>query len=117
MGSTSIACSHAGQSPTVQKQVMLLRVRVVRWVGALLLVMSAPAYAQLIPLDRLSPDISDVTPPTARVSGAPGAMTVRQRACRTVPLADVRRRIVEIAVQEWGFFGFPIRDEAAVSAV
>jgi hypothetical protein len=96
---------------------MLLRVRVVRWVGALLLVMSAPAYAQLIPLDRLSPDIFDVTPPTARVSGAPGAMTVRQRTCRAVPIADVRRRIVEIAVQEWGFFGFPIRDEAAVSAV
>jgi hypothetical protein len=29
----------------------------------------------------------------------------------------VRRRIVDVATQEWGFFGFPIRDEAAVSAV
>ena len=103
--------------PYSTKQVMVFHVRVVRWVGALLLMLSAPADAQLIPLDRLSPDAFDATPPTARISGAPGAMTVRQRPCRTVPIADVRRRIVDIAVQEWGFFGFPIRDEAAVSAV
>jgi hypothetical protein len=89
----------------------------VRWGGALLLLLSGPAFAQPIPFNRLSPDLLDVTPPTARVSGAPGAMTVRQRACRTLPAADVRRRIVDIAIQEWGFFGFPIRDEAAVSAV
>src|SRR5688572_23993362 len=79
--------------------------------------MSVPAFAQPVPFDRLSADLLDVTPPTARVSGAPGAMTVRQRACRTLPAADVRRRIVDAAIQEWGFFGFPIRDEAAVSAV
>ena len=95
---------------------MLFRARLVRRV-VLFLVMSAPAYAQPTPLDRLSPDLLDVTPPTARVVGAPGSMTLRQRACRSLPLTDVRRRIVDVAIQEWGFFGFPIRDEAAVSTV
>jgi hypothetical protein len=82
----------------------------------MLVVEAAPAaFAQTIPLDRLPPAVFDVTPPTARVSGAPGAMTIRQRPCRTLPMADLRRRIVDVAVQEWGFFGFPVRDEAAVS--
>jgi hypothetical protein len=44
-------------------------------------------------------------------------MTLRQRACRSLPTADLRRRIVDAAIQEWGFFGFPVRDEAAVSTV
>jgi hypothetical protein len=86
------------------------------WLGGFLAAMSAPALAQAImPLDRLSSDKLDVTPPTARVGGAPGAMTLRARGCRTLPPSDVRRRVVDVAVQEWGFFGFPIRDEAAVS--
>jgi hypothetical protein len=97
---------------------MLLRVRLTSRVGVLLfVVMSPPAYAQPIPLARLTPDLLDVTPPTARVNGSPGSMILRPRACRTLPMADVRRRIVDVAIQEWGFFGFPIRDEAAVSAV
>jgi hypothetical protein len=75
-----------------------------------------PAFAQPVALDRLPADLLDVAPPTARISGTPGTMTVRQRACRTFPVADVRRRIVDVAVQEWAFFGFPIRDEAAVSS-
>jgi hypothetical protein len=96
---------------------MLLRVRIVGWVGMVFCLISMSAFAQPIPLDRLPSDLLDVTPPTARVSGAPGSMTLRQRACRSQPTAQVRRRIVEVATQEWGFFGFPIRDEAAVSAV
>jgi hypothetical protein len=40
------------------------------------------------------------------VTGAPGQMTVRRNACRTLPTADTRRRIVDVAVQEWAFFGF-----------
>jgi hypothetical protein len=56
-------------------------------------------------LDRLPPAVFDVEPPSARVRGMPGVMSVQSRTCRTSP-ADVRRRIVDIAVQEWGFFGF-----------
>jgi hypothetical protein len=33
-------------------------------------------------------------------------MTVRNTTCRTFPDAEVRRRLVEVAVQEWAFFGF-----------
>jgi hypothetical protein len=95
---------------------MLVRVRTVGCIGMLFWLTAAAASAQPIPLDRLSPGLLDVTPPTVRISGAPGTMTVRPRACRTLPMADVRRRVVDIAVQEWAFFGFPIRDEAAVSS-
>jgi hypothetical protein len=35
-------------------------------------------------------------------------MTVRQRGCRTSATAETRRRIVDLAVQEWAFFGFPV---------
>jgi hypothetical protein len=67
-------------------------------------------------LDRLSPDLLDVTPPTARVTGTPGTLKARPRECRTMPLAAIRRRVVDLAVQEWGFFGFSIRDEEAYAA-
>jgi hypothetical protein len=93
------------------------QIRIAPWLAGLVFLASAPAAAQPAPLDRLPASVLDVTPPTARVSGAPGAMTIRARACRTLPIADVRRRIVDVAAQEWGFFGFPIRDEAAVSTL
>ena len=96
---------------------MPLRVRLMSRVGVFFFVLSATAYAQPIPLARLTPDLLDVMPPTARVLGEPGSMTLRQRACRSAPPSSVRRRIVDVATQEWGFFGFPIRDEAAVSTV
>jgi hypothetical protein len=104
-------------NPYSKRQVMVLRVRLVPWVGVLLFLTPAAAPAQPLPFDRLTTDLLDVTPPTARVAGAPGSMTLRPRACRSAPTSDVRRRIVDVATQEWGFFGFPIRDEAAVSAV
>lgn len=65
--------------------------------------------------DRLPPQILDVAPPTVRVTGAPGKMQLRSRPCRTLSPPVVRRRIVDIAVQEWGFFGFQVRDEVAAS--
>ena len=58
---------------------------------------------------RMSTDLFDVLPPSARVRGVPGAMTVQPQACRTMPAAEIRRRIVDVAVQEWGFFGFSTR--------
>jgi len=56
--------------------------------------------------ERLPTEIFDVAPPSARVRGVPGVMAVQPRVCRTLPTADTRRRIVDVAVQEWAFFGF-----------
>jgi hypothetical protein len=68
-------------------------------------------HAQQTPLDRLSSAALDVLPPSARAAGEPGAMTVRTLPCRNLPSAGVRQRIVDIAVQEWGFFGFIVLDQ------
>ena len=88
------------------------------WLLALALVWPVPAaQAQSAPVDRLPPSVFDVTPPVARVTGVPGEMRVRPMPCRTVPLPQVRRRIVDAAVQEWAFFGFPVRDEVAFAAI
>jgi hypothetical protein len=80
-----------------------------------IIVLAAPAaYAQQAPFDRLPPNVFDVVPPSARVEGAPGAMTIRRTSCQSVPAAQMRRRIVELAVQEWAFFGFAIVDQTEV---
>jgi hypothetical protein len=52
--------------------------------------------------------VLDVVPPSDYVRGAPGSMSVRSRECRSLPTADTRRRIVDVVVQEWGFFGFRV---------
>jgi hypothetical protein len=57
-------------------------------------------------LERLPGDVLDVAAPATRVRGLLGAMTVVWRPCHTASPADVRRRIVDITAQEWGFFGF-----------
>jgi hypothetical protein len=67
-----------------------------------------PSAAQHAAVERVPAEVLDVAPPSTRVPGLPGAMTVQPRACRTLPTADTRRRIVDIAVQEWGFFGFRV---------
>jgi hypothetical protein len=64
------------------------------------------AVAQQRPAERLPASILDVRPPSARVRGVPGTMSVVAADCRVGRDADLRRRIVDIAVQEWGFFGF-----------
>lgn len=74
----------------------------------------AVGFAQQAPVDRLPSARLEVTPPTGRVSGAPGRMTIQRTPCRNLPLPDVRRRIVDIAVQEWGFFGFTVVDRTNV---
>jgi len=63
---------------------------------------------------RLPAKTLDVTAPSERVRGKVGEMSARQMDCRSMPLAETRRRIVDIAVQEWGFFGFPIVDYTRV---
>jgi hypothetical protein len=65
-----------------------------------------PSAAPQMALDRLPPAVFEVESPSARVRGVPGVMSVQPRTCRTLPIAEVRRRIVDIAAQEWGFFGF-----------
>ncbi len=61
-------------------------------------------------VDRLPPDVLDVVPPSALVRGEPGRMAVRPSSCRTLPTGQTRRRIVDVAVQEWAFFGFSVMD-------
>ena len=73
-------------------------------------------FAQQTPFERLPPDGLDAAPPSARVRGAPGNMTIHRMPCSNLPLADVRRRIVDLAVQEWAFFGFPVVDRTNIDA-
>jgi len=79
-------------------------------VFATLLLPPTRASAQQVttPFERLPAQVFDATPPAARVTGVPGSMALRPGTCRSLPIADARRRIVELAVQEWGFFGFPV---------
>ncbi|MDA1184333.1 MAG: DUF2272 domain-containing protein [Acidobacteria bacterium] len=76
--------------------------------------LSTPARpdAQQAGMNRLAPDVFDVVPPSALVRGEPGRMTLRSPECRTLPPDETRRRIVDVAVQEWAFFGFRIVDQA-----
>lgn len=74
---------------------------------------AAPASGQALYVERLPPDFLPVTSPDARVSGEPGAMRVLETSCRNAPMNDVRQRIVDIAVQEWAYFGFSVADETA----
>ena len=66
--------------------------------------------AQQKPLDRLPAEQFDAAAPSSLVYGPPGQMSVRSSVCRNLPTEEIRRRIVNIAVQEWGFFGFSIVD-------
>jgi hypothetical protein len=92
-----------------RSHVRLLAVALGLWCAA-----AAPA-AQQTPLDRLPTAILDVTPPGARVRGRPGEMAVQARPCRAEPSAGLRRRIVDVAAQEWGFFGFRIVDRTEIA--
>lgn len=81
--------------------------------AAVLIALSAASEtdAQQMGLERLPPKVFDVVPPSAHVRGAPGEMAVQPRACRALPTGETRRRMVDVAVQEWGFFGFRIVDQ------
>lgn len=70
------------------------------------------AGAQQLYFERLPGAILAVTPPAERVSGEPGQMRVLETACGSESsLAGARQRIVDIAVQEWAYFGFSVADE------
>ncbi|NBB53491.1 hypothetical protein GVN24_35050, partial [Rhizobium sp. CRIBSB] len=76
----------------------------------LLAVIPLTAQAQT----RLPRSILDVIPPESRVTGRPGSISVVQRQCRVGPTAWARRRIVDVAVQEWAVFGFQTVDARPV---
>jgi hypothetical protein len=72
---------------------------------------AADLAAQQGAMPRLPADVLDAAPPSSRVQGDPGTMRLLDRPCRTVPLTEARRRIVDVAAQEWAFFGFSVVDE------
>lgn len=76
---------------------------------ALLVTSPLGVRAQQVP-ERLTPQIFDVTPPSEWVEGPLARMNVVRRECRAAPGPELRRRIVDIAIQEWAFFGFPVLD-------
>jgi hypothetical protein len=74
------------------------------------LMTSTPVGARQTGLDRLPTSVLDVSPPSSRVRGTPGTLALVSTPCPTRPMTEVRRRIVDVAVQEWGFFGFRVVD-------
>lgn len=55
---------------------------------------------------RLPRSILDVGAPSDRVQGNPGNLRIIDRSCSAFPVEQIRRRIVDIAAQEWAFFGY-----------
>lgn len=73
--------------------------------------LAAPSLdAQQSGLDRLPAGITDVSPASTRVRGVPGRLAIASAPCRTHPLPEAQRRIVDIAMQEWRFFGSRVVD-------
>lgn len=87
-----------------------MRLSVLALVAGFIAFTPAVAAAQDVALPRLPSEALDVVPPSTWVQGAPGQMVVRRGECRDFPADQIRRRIVDIAVQEWAFFGFPVLD-------
>jgi hypothetical protein len=73
--------------------------------------LSSAAQAQISPMDRLSGAGLEVHSPDSRVSGPPGDMRIASATCPPRDAAGVRKRIVDIAIQEWAFFGFHVVDQ------
>jgi hypothetical protein len=70
----------------------------------LCLLVLAQAYPA-VAMPRLPRSAFDVVPPSDDVSGPRGYMRTLDPQCVVWPTANLRRRIVDIAVQEWAFFG------------
>ena len=62
------------------------------------------------PVKRLPASVLDVQAPATRVAGEPGNLVYQHRACDTRNFSELRSRIVNVAVQEWGFFGMSVLD-------
>lgn len=80
----------------------------------MLLAASAGAAVAQSAETRLPRQVFDVIPPDERVEGPPGELRVVQSGCRVGPTEWARRRIVDIAVQEWAVFGFQTVDATLI---
>ena len=69
-----------------------------------------PVQARAQAPARVSADMLEITPPSDRAEGPLSRMSVVPIGCRAAPSDQLRRRIVDIAIQEWAFFGFPVLD-------
>jgi hypothetical protein len=78
------------------------------------LVLASGANAQTLWLDRLPVEQLAVTAPSERVIGEPGRMRIAAGDCPRSHDAGLRRRIVDILVQEWAFFGFNVVDQTVL---
>lgn len=78
--------------------------------SALLAVTTSSASAQSHYSDRLPRNILDVNPPNSRISGTPGDMNYLGGSCQSLDIEEVRARIINIAIQEWAYFGYSILD-------
>lgn len=85
----------------------------IAWAQTMVPAAPAVASAQSLWIERLSGEELAVISPAERVRGEPGRMQVVETACPSLPLPGLRQRIVDIAVQEWAYFGFSIADETA----
>jgi len=74
---------------------------------------AAPICAQQLYLERLPGTALAVKSPAERVRGEPGAMQVLETGCEAGSDAGVRQRIIDVALQEWAYFGFSVADETA----
>jgi hypothetical protein len=82
--------------------------------AAAFLAIFASAAAAQDALPRLPVAAFDVIAPSERVMGSRGDMSVWQTLCRNGPTSWARRRIVDVAVQEWAFFGMQTIDATRI---
>lgn len=80
-------------------------------IAALAALIAVPAQAQV---SRLPREQFDVITPESRIGGERGDLKVIQPQCRVGPTHWARRRIVDIAVQEWAVFGYQTADARVV---
>jgi len=90
---------------------LIARCFLVALIAALVLARQADAQSYQ---ERLPRAAFDVIWPSERVTGQRGAITVDQKLCRVGPTSWARRRIVDIAVQEWAFFGMQTIDATKI---
>ncbi len=75
-----------------------------------LLLFASFCAAQNQPSERLPTEVFDVQAPSQRIAGSPGEMRYAMQDCRALSPADLRRRIVNVATQEWAYFGYSVLD-------
>lgn len=88
-----------------------MRKHITKTILTLAMLLACGVQAQSgMPPERLPRDVLDVNPPSLRVSGEPGALRIVDRSCAQYPVTEVRQRIVNIATQEWHWFGASVID-------